>query len=180
MLVITKYIKETFDFVFSSHCLEHMNNPYSALKEWWKLVKVGGYLYVIIPDEDLYEQGVFPSRYNPDHKWTFTINKAASWSLRSVNVIELVSSLPNGHLIKLETQDRGYDYALANQDQTLGEAMAQICFVVKKEPMYVARDYTLSPHLFYCWVQSLYNVIVYPIRSFVMFLYGGVRKLIRG
>jgi hypothetical protein len=26
-----------------------------------------------VPDEDLYEQGVFPSTFNADHKWTFTV-----------------------------------------------------------------------------------------------------------
>ena len=58
---ITAFVDETFDFVFSSHCLEHMNNPYNALHEWWRLVNLEGYLIFIVPDEDLYEQGNFPS-----------------------------------------------------------------------------------------------------------------------
>ena len=72
---ISEYIKEPKDFVFSSHCLEHMKDPYLALKEWFKILKPGGYLFILVPDEDLYEQGVFPSRFNSDHKWTFTISK---------------------------------------------------------------------------------------------------------
>src|SRR5260221_7032838 len=39
----------------------------------------------------LYEQGVFPSRFNGDHKSTFTISKASSWSPVSVNVLDLVT-----------------------------------------------------------------------------------------
>ena len=106
---ITKFVDETFDFVFSSHCLEHMINPYEALYEWWKLVKPGGHLIFIVPDEDLYEQGIFPSKFNGDHKHTFTISKSQSWSPVSVNVLDLAQSLPNGKIERLSLQDRGYD-----------------------------------------------------------------------
>ena len=107
--VISQYVHEHFDFVFSSHCLEHMNDPFSALQEWWKLVKPGGVLFFLVPDEDLYEQGVFPSRFNPDHKATFTISKRRSWSPKSVNVLELCQSLPMGDITSLELQDEAYD-----------------------------------------------------------------------
>jgi len=109
---ITKYVKEQFDFVYSSHCLEHMKNPRAALLDWWKLVKPGGHLIFMVPDEDLYEQGVFPSRFNSDHKATFTISKAQSWSPVSVNVLDLALSLPNSQLVKLTLQDQGYDRRL--------------------------------------------------------------------
>lgn len=109
---ISKFVRDQFDFVYSSHCLEHMHDPKSTILEWWKLVKQGGYLFVLVPDEDLYEQGVFPSRFNPDHKATFTISKTKSWSPKSINVLDLARSLPNSQLVSLELQDRGYDYSL--------------------------------------------------------------------
>ena len=71
---------EKYNFVHSSHCLEHMHAPEVALKNWFRILKPGGYLIITIPDEDLYEQGIFPSQYNRDHKWTFTIWKTESWS----------------------------------------------------------------------------------------------------
>src|SRR2546425_2665638 len=58
---ITRYVQKQYDFVFSSHTLEHMVDPYAALGEWFALVKPGGHLIVLVPDEDLYEQGHFPS-----------------------------------------------------------------------------------------------------------------------
>jgi SAM-dependent methyltransferase len=106
---ITKYVHEEFDFVFSSHCLEHMRDPRNAIQEWWKLVRPGGHLFFIVPDEDLYEQGVFPSRFNGDHKATFTISKTKSWSPVSINVLDLVKSLPGAHLVSVTLQDAGYD-----------------------------------------------------------------------
>jgi SAM-dependent methyltransferase len=114
---ISDYIKEEFDFVYASHCLEHMHEPKSAILEWWKLVKVGGHLFILVPDEDLYEQGIFPSRFNDDHKATFTLCKAASWSPLSHNVMDLARSLPGGELISLELQDRGYDRSLMSFGQ---------------------------------------------------------------
>lgn len=109
---ILRYVNEQFDFVYSSHCLEHMNDPKKALLDWWTLVKPGGHLFLIVPDEDLYEQGVFPSRFNPDHKATFTISKAKSWSPVSKNILDLVLSLPESQLVSIVLQDHCYDRSM--------------------------------------------------------------------
>lgn len=112
--IVSRHVKEQFDFVYSSHCLEHMHDPRKTILDWWKLVKPGGHLFVVVPDEDLYEQGVFPSRFNDDHKATFTISKARSWSPKSINVLDLANSLPGGQLVSLQLQDVGYDRSLTS------------------------------------------------------------------
>lgn len=129
--VIDRFISKRYDWVFSSHCLEHMINPYRTIQAWFRLVKDGGMLIIAVPDEDLYEQGVFPSRYNGDHKWTFTVDKVDSWCNKSINVEDLLALLiPTDYTIEL--QDAGYDYNLKNVDQTKGKAMAQILIMVEK------------------------------------------------
>jgi SAM-dependent methyltransferase len=85
----------TYDFLVSSHCLEHINDPREALLNWIRIVKEGGYLVITVPDEDMYEGGVFPSRWNADHKHTFTIHKAKSWSPVSINIIDLLIRVSN-------------------------------------------------------------------------------------
>jgi hypothetical protein len=75
-------------------------------------VKPGGYLIVVVPDEDLYEQGVFPSIFNKDHKATFRYRKASSWSPVSYDVESLFNSLPGVDLISVEVQDHNYDYSI--------------------------------------------------------------------
>ena len=66
--VIHRYFEPgSFDAVHSSHCLEHMLDPPSALRNWWSLVKPGGFMILVVPDEDLYEQGIWPSAFNHDH-----------------------------------------------------------------------------------------------------------------
>jgi SAM-dependent methyltransferase len=122
---ITDFVKEDFDFVYASHCLEHMHEPRKAVLEWWKLVRPGGHLFFMVPDEDLYEQGVFPSRFNPDHKATFTISKDKSWSPVSINVLELAQSLPNGQIVKLALQDQGYDRRMYKHGSSAGNRVAR-------------------------------------------------------
>ena len=112
---VTQYIKTQFDFVYSSHCLEHMIDARAAILDWWQLVKPGGVLFLLVPDEDLYEQGYWPSRFNRDHKWTFTIAKKQSWSPVSINLLDLARSLPDGEVLDIRLHDRGYErYLLSN------------------------------------------------------------------
>jgi len=47
-----------FDFVCSSHVLEHIANPIKAIKEWMRVVKKGGVIYCAVPDK----------RFTFDHK----------------------------------------------------------------------------------------------------------------
>lgn len=124
---------ETYDWVFSAHCLEHMRDPHISIQNWWRILKVGGYLMVLVPDEDLYEQRVWPSRFNNDHKRTFTCSKDSSWSPVSVNVADLLRYLPGHNLISLTREDSGYDYENTGKDQTCMGAEAAVQFIVKKE-----------------------------------------------
>jgi SAM-dependent methyltransferase len=40
------------DFVLSSHVIEHFPDPIKALKEWYRVVKPGGYLYIVAPHKE--------------------------------------------------------------------------------------------------------------------------------
>lgn len=131
-----------FDFVHSSHCLEHLVDVEQGLKAWLRIVKDGGHLVITVPDEDLYEQGQFPSTFNRDHKWTFTIMKPASWSERSINVVDLVRSLgPQAELVRMEQLSSTYRFDLPRYDQTLtpvGECGIE--FVIRKRPQAEVAD----------------------------------------
>lgn len=128
-----------YDCVHSSQCLEHMVDPHVALKNWFNLVKPGGYMVVTFPDEDLYEQGHWPSRWNSDHKWTFSIYKETSWSPRHINVVDLVKCLgQEADIIRIDLIDTKYDYNILKSgqlfDQTLHDDTAEafIELIVRK------------------------------------------------
>ena len=111
----------TYNFVHSSHCLEHINNLRTAVKNWLRVLKPGGHLIVVVPDEDMYEQGIFPSTWNNDHKWTFTTCKHESWSPKSINLTTLAMEISDiSHVLKLEQLDRAFRYGIDQRfDQTL-------------------------------------------------------------
>lgn len=125
-----------FDFVHSSHCLEHLRDPEEGLRNWLRVLKPGGHLVCTVPDEDLYEQGMFPSTFNRDHKWTFTIHKLRSWSSRSLNLLDLIKDLgPEAEPVKIELLTSTYRFSLPRYDQTLtpiGECGIE--FVIRKRP----------------------------------------------
>ena len=52
----------TYDFVLSSHSLEHVANPLKALKEWFRILKEEGKLILVLPDKN----------YTFDHKRNYT------------------------------------------------------------------------------------------------------------
>ena len=43
---------ESYDFVLSSHALEHVANPLRALREWLRVLKEGGVLVLVVPHKD--------------------------------------------------------------------------------------------------------------------------------
>ncbi len=128
---------ESLDFVHSSHCLEHLVEPAEGLCNWLRVVREGGFLIITVPDEDLYEQGVFPSTFNRDHKWTFTIFKSKSWSDRSINLLDVVRQLdPAAELVRIEQLSANYRFNLPRFDQTLTPvAECGIEMVIRKRPV---------------------------------------------
>lgn len=122
-----------YDFVHSSHCLEHMVDPYVALENWIRICKSGGYIVLLVPDEDLYEQGEWPSTFNPDHKSSFTINKAKSWSPASVNVFDLLGKFDSQiKVIKLELLDETFIYNQPRVDQSRSFSESAIEIILQK------------------------------------------------
>jgi SAM-dependent methyltransferase len=122
----------SFDWVYSSHCLDDLPDPRAALRRWWEVLKPGGHLLLAVPDEDLYEQGLWPSRGNPDHRATFTIHKSRTWSPVGFNLADLLAELPNHQVLWIRTCDDGYDYSGGVWDRTHGPAEAGIEACVRK------------------------------------------------
>lgn len=93
----------SMDFAYSSHCLEHI--PYdkvpSTLKEWWRVVKPGGYLILYLPDEDEYPK-VGEKGANPDHKWNVNYDR----------VVEPMKDIGGWDLLRFEKRNHGYEYSL--------------------------------------------------------------------
>lgn len=119
-----------FDFLHSSHCLEHLANTRAAMVNWLRVIKPGGFIVCTIPEEFYYEFGRWPSRFNEDHKVSFTTRSMPiiPGSINLMNFLWRVSADVE-HLTLLT---EGWDPAKAGQDQTLMGAECSIEFVVRK------------------------------------------------
>ena len=69
---------QSMDFVYSSHLLEHIENPQKALKEWWRILRVKGYLVLYLPHDELYPKVGEPGA-NPDHKHNLNEKLVEGW-----------------------------------------------------------------------------------------------------
>src|SRR4029077_8433990 len=45
---------ESQDAVFSSHCLEHVDDAKAAISEWFRVLKTNGFLIICVPHQHLY------------------------------------------------------------------------------------------------------------------------------
>lgn len=112
------------DYVYSSHCLEHIPIYAKALSEWHRVVKVGGFIVIVVPHQFLYEKKVgLPSIWNADHKRFYT----PASLLKEVEM----SLEPNTYRVRLlEDGDKGFDYTLPPNRHSNGQY--EITLVLEK------------------------------------------------
>lgn len=123
---------ETLDFVHSSHCLEHLPDPYVALTSWLRVLKRKGFIVCTVPDETLYEHGFWPSRFNGDHKVSFTLSDTPKIPT-AVNVYTLLNNFEDILLHRVCLIQDGFDRTLPDTiDQTGGDVECAIEFVIQK------------------------------------------------
>ncbi len=155
----------TYDFLHSSHCLEHMVEPAVALANWVRVVRGGGYLVITVPDEELYEHLHWPSRYNGDHKWSFTIYRGVPALPKSINVFDLLTPLwKSVEIIKVERIEAGYRYDLGEVDQTAtatAECAIEIILRKKQETAVRAKPFLPFPP-FVELTECRFGRILYP------------------
>lgn len=95
------------DCVFASHVLEHVAPPDDFIRDWLRVLRVGGTMIVVVPHAYLYERRltVPPSRWSPEHLFSVTPSSLLGLVERSLT--------PNTWRLRhLADNDRGYDYSL--------------------------------------------------------------------
>ncbi len=131
---------ETLDFVYSSHCLEHLRNVPLALRNWSRVTKMFGFVFVVVPEWTLYEHRQWPSPHNPDHKASFSIISAPTptnhphYTVENMNAIGEKAGL---RLLDARIEMDGFEWRHHTEtapflDQTMGNALAQAVFIFHK------------------------------------------------
>jgi len=126
-------IDNSFDFVYSSHCLEHMRDANEALNNWIRICKTQGHIIFAIPHEIYYEKGIWPSRYNNDHKWSFRMEQRTILP-KSINIYDFLSSFKDKiDIVSVELLLHNFDFTKFYEDQTLGNSVCQIEIILQKK-----------------------------------------------
>ena len=127
---------KSFDWVFSSHCLEHLPRPQEALFNWWSLIKPGGHLVCSVPDWCLYEQKLWPTHNNPDHKWSFSMTRIHPKPHdHHLVLLDLIADLPRCQVLSYRLLDAGFNYEERGYDRTwYDKAEAEIEVICRKMP----------------------------------------------
>lgn len=120
----------SFDFVYSSHCLEHMVDAELALKNWIRICKPGGHIIVAVPHEVYYEKNIWPSQFNQDHKHSFRMEQHTILP-SSIFVPAFLSRFPV-EVVSCLLLISNFDFSRFWEDQTIGSAICQIEFILKK------------------------------------------------
>jgi len=133
-LILCGIDNNSLDYLYSSHCLEHIKDYFVAINKWIDVVKVGGYLYIVVPDFGLYEGGT--EIKNPFHKVAFSINRKTDPNIPLVNIIELFYSRlkERVEILYISLCDQNYNYEIGSkEDQTKkNDVLAHIEIMLKK------------------------------------------------
>jgi SAM-dependent methyltransferase len=121
---------DTQDAVFVSHCLEHILDYESAVSDWYRVLRPGGYLIIAVPHRDLYERkGDLPSRFNRDHKRFYT---------PALLLAQIEEVLPVGgyRIRSLRDIDDNFDYATPPNQHARGCYEIELVIEKIKTPAY--------------------------------------------
>jgi len=125
--------KGSLDYIYSSHCLEHLADPVKALIRWTEVLRPGGFLYLAVPDFDLYEGG--RNIRNRFHKAAFSLHRNSDSSVPLFNLVDLVTN-HLGESVKLwyfGLCDDNFDHSAdPTIDQTRRGAAAHIEALLQK------------------------------------------------
>jgi SAM-dependent methyltransferase len=130
---VLPFADDSVDTVFSSHMLEHVADYVGAIRDWYRVVRDGGFIVCIVPHQFLYEKRwSLPSRWNGDHKRFYT---PASLLQEFEAALE-----PNSYRVRhLRDNDADYTYSIGPDEHAGGRY--EIELVIEKRP---APSWTLA------------------------------------
>lgn len=113
-----------YDYLYSSHCLEHIIDWHYALFEWMRVIKKGGFLIILVPHRDLYEKKLeMPSQFSGEHVRFYT-------PAILLTQIEWIYNINTYRIRHLKDNDEGYIYT--DPPNVHGKGQYEIECVVQK------------------------------------------------
>ena len=128
----------TFDLIHGSQVLEHALAPHLMLQSWIGCLKPGGYVVATVPDWELYEKMVWPSKYNSGHRSTWSLDQTCRTVAPHLGfhiklpewLDQFLNTDQRCNLLLCRRIDTNYDYSLGpNVDQTYDPSTGVECFI---------------------------------------------------
>jgi SAM-dependent methyltransferase len=122
------------DAVYSSHMLEHVADYVATIRDWYRVLRVGGFIVCIVPHQFLYEKRRnLPSRWNEDHKRFYTPARLLS---------EFEAALePNSYRVRhLADGDDGYTYHIGPEHHGGGRYEIEVVIEKREAPGWTLED----------------------------------------
>lgn len=121
------FADESQDVIFASHCLEHIEDPDNALRDWYRTIKNHGHVVILVPHQHLYERKAAPpSRFTGDHRRFYT-------PISLLGEFERAFPVGGWRLRSLRDFDEGFDYTVSSSQHARGQC--EIEAVVEKIPV---------------------------------------------
>lgn len=98
---LSLFADNSLDGVFSSHYLEHVVDFEACLKEWWRVIKPGGYLTLYLPHKSFYPN-IGQSGANPDHKHDFM----------PTDILEAMKKIGSWEMVENEERNKNEEYSM--------------------------------------------------------------------
>ncbi|MCI0673182.1 MAG: methyltransferase domain-containing protein [Myxococcaceae bacterium] len=118
----------SYAWLYSSHCLEHLADPDLALRNWLRVVRPGGRLFIAVPHRELYERrAVLPSNFNHEHLRYYLPHRGDG--VHTVGLHEWLSPLqrPLGFDVeRIETCDWGCTNVREPHQHAVGEYQLEV------------------------------------------------------
>lgn len=126
--LVLPFGNESQDYVYSSHCLEHISDYKAIIQDWHRVTKINGHIIIIVPHMYLYEKKAdLPSKWNGDHKRFYTPGSL---------LIEVENSLePNTYRVRLlEDGDKNFNYTIGPSKHSDGQYEITLILQKIQEP----------------------------------------------
>jgi predicted SAM-dependent methyltransferase len=91
-------LEEQVDYIFSSHCLEHLDRWVDVLDYWYQQLKVGGILFLYLPH---FDQEYWRPWNNRKHLHAFTSEIIEEWMIQKgfINIFSGEKDLNHSFMI---------------------------------------------------------------------------------
>lgn len=122
------FADESVDVVHSSHMLEHAFDEVATIREWYRVLRIGGYIVCFVPLQFLYEKRLRPpSRWNEDHKRFYTPAVLLGAFEKALE--------PNGYRVRhLRDGDTGYSYDIGPERHADGQYEIELVVEKRERP----------------------------------------------